>query len=313
MSFSLNDFNKFLIYTSESKITDIDIQPLSPIACRLSTGDIKFFPEHILTAEDIRLIAESISPDSIRSSILNMFNTSTNLDGTDNTIMHEGYVATYTESHSRYSFSYNLDYWKYRVAVIRRSGAITLHIRVILRTIPSFSTLSPDLQELVKQDHIAPGLYLVLGTLGSGKSTAVATIIEGLKQYHSDHPMHIVKIESHREYTHDPGIHLISNHVANIDYSTYEIGETLKDIMELRPDMAFIDCEEYFYNVATHSSWIALMHAAVSIPVFLVLSITNKESVLSFIATHLTNYARSMMDFTDVKSFIVQRKDWSRS
>ena len=94
MSFSLNDFNKFLIYTSESKITDIDIQPLSPIACRLSTGDIKFFPEHILTAEDIRLIAESIAPDSIRSSILNMFNTSTNLDGTDNTIMHEGYVAT---------------------------------------------------------------------------------------------------------------------------------------------------------------------------------------------------------------------------
>lgn len=123
---------------------------------------------------------------------------------------------------------------RFRINVYRQRGEVSAVARHIPHQIPSLEQLNlPDTLE--KISLLPRGLVLVVGSTGSGKSTALASMIK----YRSDQMSgHILTIEEPIEFVHQHSKSLVEQREVGTDTLSYEAA--LKNAMREAPDVIMI-------------------------------------------------------------------------
>ncbi len=135
--------------------------------------------------------------------------------------------------HFEYSFEAR-NRSRYRTHAFLEEGRWAITIRVVPLQVPSFSQLR--LPPIVKQyTEVKPGLILVTGPTGSGKSTTTAAILEFIA---SSHEVHIVSIEDPIEYRLHGDRACITQREVGRDAPDFTVG-TIAAMRE-DPDVLFI-------------------------------------------------------------------------
>jgi twitching motility protein PilT len=119
-------------------------------------------------------------------------------------------------------FSYYNDKYKVRFrgnACIQR-GAISIALRIIPTKIKTITELGLP-EELLRFTERRQGFFLVVGPVGQGKSTTLASLIEYINQTRA---AHIVTIEDPIEYIYTPKQCLIDQREVRLDTDSFEAG-----------------------------------------------------------------------------------------
>lgn len=100
------------------------------------------------------------------------------------------------ESRKDIDFSYSLSHARFRGNVYYRQGAPAIALRLIPKSIRTLSELNlpPILESFTRKSQ---GFFLVVGPIGQGKSTTLASLIEMINQTRTEH---ILTIEDPIEY-----------------------------------------------------------------------------------------------------------------
>jgi len=102
---------------------------------------------------------------------------------------------------------------RFRVNGYRAQGRVSLALRLIPRTIRTFSELNlPSVLEVFTQRE--QGFFLVVGPVGQGKSTTLATMIDRVNDSRAEH---ILTIEDPVEYLFTPKKSLVHQREVHID------------------------------------------------------------------------------------------------
>lgn len=102
---------------------------------------------------------------------------------------------------------------RFRVNGYRAQGATSLALRLIPRAIRTFSELNlPSILEVFSQRE--QGFFLVVGPVGQGKSTTLATMIDRINDSRAEH---ILTIEDPVEYLFTPKKSLVHQREVHID------------------------------------------------------------------------------------------------
>lgn len=132
-------------------------------------------------------------------------------------------------------FAYELqDVARFRVNVFKQDQGIG----AAFRTIPSRVLALDELQlpEILKDIVMLPrGLVLVTGPTGSGKSTTLASMIDYINKYRSEH---IITIEDPIEYSHTSNKCLINQREVNHDTKTFSAA--LRSALREDPDIILV-------------------------------------------------------------------------
>ncbi len=123
---------------------------------------------------------------------------------------------------------------RFRINVLRQKQHPALVIRRIVTKIPSFEELGlpPIYGDLVSAKR---GLVLVVGMIGSGKSTSLASMIDYRNRSEEGH---IVTIEDPIEYYHTHQKGIVSQREVGVD--THSYATALKNALRQRPDVILI-------------------------------------------------------------------------
>ncbi len=126
------------------------------------------------------------------------------------------------------------DAGRFRVNVFKQRGEVGMVIRAIKSEIPSIEDLRlpPILKELIMEPR---GLILVVGSTGSGKSTALASMID---HRNSASTGHILTIEDPIEYLHRHKKSIVNQREVGLD--THAFHAALKNAMREAPDVILI-------------------------------------------------------------------------
>ncbi len=113
--------------------------------------------------------------------------------------------------------SLEMNGFRFRVSAFRERGNISVAMRLVKNTIPSFKELMlPPVLEMISKYN--QGLVLVTGPAGSGKSTTLAAIINYINE---TRPVHIVTVEDPIEYLHQDKLAFITQREVGKDTSSY--------------------------------------------------------------------------------------------
>ncbi len=123
---------------------------------------------------------------------------------------------------------------RFRINVFRQRSEIAMVIRYIKATIPTLDELGlpPILTAIIAEVR---GLVLVVGSTGSGKSTALASMIDYRNQNYKGH---ILTIEDPIEFVHTHHQSLVDQREVGLDTLSYE--NALKNAMREAPDVILI-------------------------------------------------------------------------
>ena len=106
---------------------------------------------------------------------------------------------------------------RFRINGYRAQGATALALRLIPRAIRSFAELNlPSILEVFTQRE--QGFFLVVGPVGQGKSTTLATMLDRINDSRAEH---ILTIEDPIEYLFTPKKSLIHQREVHIDVSDF--------------------------------------------------------------------------------------------
>ncbi|MCL6631611.1 MAG: PilT/PilU family type 4a pilus ATPase [Alicyclobacillus herbarius] len=156
----------------EAGASDLHLSPLASPAIRVN-GRLQFFPEERVVADEMeRFLRQTASPS------------------------HRDWLMTRGEV----DFSYT--HWndvRIRCHVYRSHSGLSAALRILPRKIPTLSDLHlPDrFQTFTSQ----PGLVIITGPTGSGKSSTLAALTHHINQ---TCPWHVVTIEDPVEFVHSP-------------------------------------------------------------------------------------------------------------
>jgi twitching motility protein PilT len=122
-------------------------------------------------------------------------------------------VAAFAENQSiDFSYAHAKDA-RFRVNGYLVQGSVAIAMRLIPREIQSFQSLNlPPILEVFTQR--SQGFFLVVGPVGQGKSTTLATVIDRINEARAEH---IVTIEDPIEYLFEPKKSLIHQREVHID------------------------------------------------------------------------------------------------
>ena len=123
---------------------------------------------------------------------------------------------------------------RFRVNVFRQRGTVSLVLRRIKTKILNFEQLNLP-KAALKMADIARGLVLITGTTGSGKSTALASLIDTINDRRR---CHIVTIEDPIEFVHQDKRAVINQREVTID--TQDFASALKAVMRQDPDVILV-------------------------------------------------------------------------
>lgn len=137
---------------------------------------------------------------------------------------------------------------RFRVNVFRQRGNVAIVMRRIKTKILTFEQL--HLPPVVnKFADFVRGLVLITGTTGSGKSTALAAIIDKINDHRK---CHIVTIEDPIEFIHHDRMSVVNQREVLLD--TRDFSSALKSVMRQDPDVILIgemrDLETFQASVA---------------------------------------------------------------
>ncbi|MGQ3891920.1 PilT/PilU family type 4a pilus ATPase [Legionella sp. CNM-4043-24] len=123
---------------------------------------------------------------------------------------------------------------RFRVNLFRQRGQIGMVVRYIKQHVPDLETLGlpPLLHSLVMEQR---GLILVVGATSSGKSTALASMIN---HRNNNYNGHILTIEDPIEYLYTHNKSIVDQREIGIDTLNYE--NALKNAMREAPDVILI-------------------------------------------------------------------------
>ena len=123
---------------------------------------------------------------------------------------------------------------RFRVNAFRQRGMVSIAMRFIPRTIPSFEDLHmpPGIRRLAETHH---GLVLVTGATGAGKSTTLAAMVRHINKTRSEH---IVTIEDPIEVIHPDESCIVNQREIGIDTGSF--GEALRRALRQDPDTILI-------------------------------------------------------------------------
>ena len=126
------------------------------------------------------------------------------------------------------------DAGRFRVNVFKQRGEVGMVIRAIRSVIPSIEEL--NLPQVLKDIIMTPrGLVLLVGSTGSGKSTALASMID---HRNSSTTGHILTIEDPIEYLHRHKKSIVNQREVGLD--THAFHNALKNAMREAPDVILI-------------------------------------------------------------------------
>ncbi|MDX1564803.1 MAG: type IV pilus twitching motility protein PilT [Phycisphaeraceae bacterium] len=137
------------------------------------------------------------------------------------------------EGSADFGFSYG-DQGRFRVAVFRQRGNLSLVLRLIPTDLLTFETIGlPDIiKDLCRRPR---GLFLVTGPTGSGKSTTLASMINyiniGLDR-------HIITVEDPIEYFHDHKKSIVNQREVGADVPSF--AEATRRALRQDPDVILI-------------------------------------------------------------------------
>ena len=122
----------------------------------------------------------------------------------------------------------------FRVNIFKARGSVSMVVRYIRSTIPSFEELRLPLilKDLIMEKH---GIILVVGATGSGKSSTMATM---LNHRNENHTGHILTIEDPIEFLHKHKKSLVNQREIGIDTRSYH--DALRNAMREAPNVLMI-------------------------------------------------------------------------
>ncbi len=126
------------------------------------------------------------------------------------------------------------DAGRFRVNVFKQRGEVGMVIRSIKSEIPSVEALKlpPILKDIIMETR---GLVLVVGSTGSGKSTALASMID---HRNTNSTGHILTIEDPIEFLHRHKKSIVNQREVGLD--THAFHNALKNAMREAPDVILI-------------------------------------------------------------------------
>ena len=123
---------------------------------------------------------------------------------------------------------------RFRINAYRQRGSMAAVIRVVSFDIPNWETwgIAPQVMELANSD---PGMILVTGTAGSGKSTTQACLIDKINRTRE---CHIVTLEDPIEFLHRHQKSIVSQREIAIDTEDYL--SALRACLRQAPDVILL-------------------------------------------------------------------------
>ena len=123
---------------------------------------------------------------------------------------------------------------RFRVAIFRQRGDVTLVLRLIPNELLTFEEigLPPILKELIRRPR---GLFIVTGPTGSGKTTSLATMIDYVN---TNLERHIVTAEDPIEYYHYHKKSIVNQREVGIDVPSFS--EALRRVLRADPDVILV-------------------------------------------------------------------------
>ncbi|MHC4659389.1 MAG: type IV pilus twitching motility protein PilT [Planctomycetota bacterium] len=137
------------------------------------------------------------------------------------------------EGGTDFGFAYG-DKARFRVAIFRQKGNITVVLRLIPTKIMSFQEIGlPKIcAALCRRPR---GMFLVTGPTGSGKTTTLACMINYINE---NFDRHIVTVEDPIEYYHDHKKSIINQREVGIDVPSF--AEALRRVLRQDPDVILV-------------------------------------------------------------------------
>lgn len=124
---------------------------------------------------------------------------------------------------------------RFRANIFMQRGALAGAFRSVPFVIKNMSDLGlpPAVKDMAVKKH---GLVIVSGPAGSGKSTTIASMIDGIN---SEREAHIITLEDPVEFLHHHNKSIINQREISDDTSSYRAA--LRYILRQNPDVVFID------------------------------------------------------------------------
>jgi len=198
---------KLLAAAIKREAEDIIISVGTPPALRLR-GLLEVVATRVLEPEDTVALMKSITP--------------------------ERYQQQLQETGSAdFAFSFE-ERGRFRVAVFRQKGCISIVLRLLPWRIRTFQELGLGVrvQELLYRPR---GLILVTGPTGSGKTTTLATMIDHIN---INRKVHIITIEDPIEYRHEHKKAIVSQRELGSDVPAFNVA--LRHVLRQAPDVILV-------------------------------------------------------------------------
>ncbi|MDP7070449.1 MAG: PilT/PilU family type 4a pilus ATPase [Phycisphaerales bacterium] len=132
-----------------------------------------------------------------------------------------------------FGFAYG-DRARFRVAVFRQRGNVSIALRLIPNELLSFDQIGlPEIvRELIRRPR---GLFIVTGPTGSGKTTSLATMIDHINM---SFDRHIVTVEDPIEYYHYHKKSVVNQREVGVDVPSF--AEALRRALRQDPDVILV-------------------------------------------------------------------------
>lgn len=132
-------------------------------------------------------------------------------------------------------FAYANDHGRYRASVVKQRLGYDMAFRVINTKIRTMEEIGLPLEHLVPLTRYQNGLILVTGSVGSGKSTTLASLIDFVNQDREDH---ILTLEDPIEYVFESkGCHVNQREVHS---HTESFAKALRGALREDPDVIMV-------------------------------------------------------------------------
>ncbi|HMN97680.1 MAG TPA: type IV pilus twitching motility protein PilT [Phycisphaerales bacterium] len=132
-----------------------------------------------------------------------------------------------------FGFAYG-DEARFRVAVFRQRGAITMVLRLIPNKLLTFEEIGLPVicKELIRRPR---GLFIVTGPTGSGKTTSLATMLDHINM---NLDRHIITVEDPIEYYHWHKKSVVNQREVGVDVPSFS--EALRRALRADPDVILV-------------------------------------------------------------------------
>jgi twitching motility protein PilT len=137
------------------------------------------------------------------------------------------------EGSTDFGFAYGTEA-RFRVAVFRQRGDVTIALRLIPNKLLTFEEigLPPIVKELIRRPR---GLFVVTGPTGSGKTTSLATMVDYVN---TQLDRHIVTVEDPIEYYHYHKKSIVNQREVGVDVPSF--AEALRRVLRADPDVILV-------------------------------------------------------------------------